>query len=360
LRRIDERQWYSNHGPLVQDLECRLAEHFQADPGGAVTMCNGTAALTAALLAERAARGSLCLMPSWTFSATPQAALAAGLIPYFLDVDPQTWMLDPDRVRIAVSRLNGSVGAVIIVSPFAAPVDHTAWESFRQETGVPVVVDAAAGFDTAPACRLPSMVSLHATKIVGAGEGAFVLTTDAELRQRIEASANFGFQGSRSSSTIALNAKMSEYHAAVALTSVEQWPQSRPRHVAIMRWYREGIDSVRGVDLPPGYAERPWSSIGGWVTGTTSVILPDGMLARVCRALTEQGIETRQWWAQGCHEQPAFRGCPRDPLPVTGSLGRRVLGLPHFPGMSREQVRAVVRALANALLGRTRLLHPMS
>jgi dTDP-4-amino-4,6-dideoxygalactose transaminase len=68
--------------------------------------------------------------------------------------------------------------------------------------------------------------------------------------------------------------------------------------------------------------------------------------------LTEQGIETRQWWERGCHAQPAFAACPRDPLPVTESLGRRVLGLPHFPGMSREQVGIVVTALATALLGR--------
>jgi dTDP-4-amino-4,6-dideoxygalactose transaminase len=344
LRRIDERQWYSNYGPLVQELEERIGEHYHAAPGGAVTVCNGTAGLTAALLAESPERGSLCLMPSWTFSATPQAALAAGLTPYFLDVDPGTWIPDPGRARQAAARLKDRVGAVVVVSPFGAPVDHAAWEKFRQDTGIPVAIDAAAGFDTAPVCALPAMVSLHATKIVGAGEGGLVLTRDSDLRKRVQAASNFGFQGDRCSRGVALNAKMSEYHAAVALTSLEQWPRIRRRHAAVMQWYRDGIAEIPGAALPPGYGS-------GWVTGTTSVVLPEGVLPRVCRALTGQGIETRQWWEQGCHAQSAFAGYPRDPLPVTESLGRRVLGLPHFPGMRHEQTAYVLETLSRSLRG---------
>jgi dTDP-4-amino-4,6-dideoxygalactose transaminase len=347
LRRIDERQWYSNYGPLVQELEQRIGGHYNAAPGGAVTVCNGTAGLTAALLAESPQRGSLCLMPSWTFSATPHAALAAGLTPYFLDVDPATWTPDVRLARQAAARLKDRIGAAVVVSPFGAPVDHAAWEKFSRDTGIPVVIDAAAGFDTAPVCSLPAMVSLHATKIVGAGEGGFVLTRDSDLRKRVQSAANYGFQGARCSWGVALNAKMSEYHAAVALTSIEQWPQTRPRHAAIMRWYVDGIAEISGVALPPGYG-------GAWVTGTTSIVLPEGSLPRVCRAFTEQGIETRQWWEQGCHAQPAFASCPRDPLPVTESLGRRVLGLPHFPGMCPEETAYVIETLGRSLRGTPR------
>jgi dTDP-4-amino-4,6-dideoxygalactose transaminase len=148
------------------------------------------------------------------------------------------------------------------------------------------------------------------------------------------------------SQSIALNAKMSEYHAAVALASVDAWLRTRARHAAIMDWYRTGIDELADVELAPGYGD-------GWVTGTTSVVLPTGTLSRVSRSLTQQKVETRQWWEQGCHTQPAFAGCPRGPLPVTESLGRRVLGLPHFPNMTESEVEAVVRALSNARRGRS-------
>jgi dTDP-4-amino-4,6-dideoxygalactose transaminase len=353
LRQIDQRQWYSNYGPLVCELERRLSAHYGVKGGGAVTVSNGTLGLTAALLGLDAPRGSLCLMPSWTFTATPQAAFAAGLTPYFLDVDPKTWMLDVYSAQETVARLGGRVGAVIVVSPFGAPVDIEAWEEFQARTGVPVVIDAAAGFDTAPASTIPVMVSLHATKIVGAGEGGFVMTRDRQLRDRIQACANFGFQGSRMSQGPALNAKMSEYHAAVALAGVDSWPRTRARHAAVMGWYQDGISQLPEVGLAPGYSD-------GWVTGTTSVVLSDGALSHVRRSLTEQNIETRQWWEQGCHAQPAFADCPKEPLPVTESLGRRVLGLPHFPNMNRDEVVEVVRALDKALQRRTRSLRRIS
>jgi dTDP-4-amino-4,6-dideoxygalactose transaminase len=351
LQSIDEARWYSNYGPLVTRLEQQVALRLGMTAGGVVTTASATAGLTAALLARRARAGSFCLMPSWTFAATPHAARAAGLIPWFHDVLRSTWALDPGAVRETLKHLAGKVGAVIAVSPFGAPLELAPWRDVEEQTGIPVVVDAAAGFDTAVAGPIPQVVSLHATKILGAGEGGFVATADPELRLRLAACCNFGFLNARSAVSPALNAKMSEYHAAVALAALAAWPATRALHARIAGWYQKAlarceiarceIARCEAVSLQPGYGS-------GWATGTTNVILPRPAEA-VARQLRRAGIETRAWWGQGCHVQPAFADCPRGPLPVTEELGASVLGLPHFPDMRERDVERVAEALMNTM-----------
>jgi len=341
LQAIDRRQWYSNWGPLVSQLEEQLCRHLAVEAGGVVTTANATVGLTVALLALEAPRGSYCVMPSWTFAATPHAALAAGLEPWFHDVDPRTWALDPDEVAGSLRGIHGRVGAVFVVSPFGAPIDLAAWEDFEERTGIRVVIDAAASFDTAKPSRLPVVVSLHATKILPAGEGGFVATTDEKLRNRMMACCNFGFRGSRSAILPSLNAKMSEYHAAVALASLANWPRTRAQHAQISEWYRESFRSIDAVEFQPGYGT-------GWVSSTTSVVLPARAPAALGRLL-ERNVESRPWWGAGCHVQPAFAACARGPLPVTEDLGKRVLGLPHYPDMRAQDIERVAEAVAEIL-----------
>ena len=178
-------------------------------------------------------------------------------------------------------------------------------------------------------------------------------TTDLRLAERARACCNFGFQGSRFAMLPALNAKMSEYHAAVALASLTLWPETRSRHSRIMQWYSQGLSGARAE----GGIERvsPQPSYGnGWVSGTTSVLVPPRSKARIIRQLMQSGIETREWWGDGCHSQPAFMDCPRSPLTVTEELGPRVLGLPHFPDMQKRDVEQVLQALSLAISGRKR------
>jgi dTDP-4-amino-4,6-dideoxygalactose transaminase len=342
LEEIDERRWYSNSGPLVIRLEEQLSRHL----GGCnvVTTANATLGLTAALQARRVPAGSVCLIPSWTFPATPHAARAAGMTVWFHDVDRLTWALNPDHVTETLKRMPRPVSAVIVVAPFGAPVDLKGWEEFQDHTGIAVIVDAAAAFDAARPSRIPIVVSLHATKILGAGEGGFVASTDSHFSERVRACCNFGFRGSRNAMLPALNSKMSEYHAAVALASLASWPKIRQQHEHVMEWYRRGIVRLERVSLQPKYGN-------GWVSATTSVLLPPRSRDRIGLDLLKSGIETRQWWGQGCHVQPAFMDCPRSTLAVTEELGRRVLGLPHFPDMQKRDVDAVMGVLSDALSG---------
>ena len=107
LDAIDSSRIYSNYGPLARSLEERLATRFGVTKEMITTVANATQGLTLALTAMAAKPGTLCILPAWTFIASAHAVLSAGLTPYFVDVDPQTWALDPDAMDEVIGSAPG-------------------------------------------------------------------------------------------------------------------------------------------------------------------------------------------------------------------------------------------------------------
>src|ERR1700722_6111797 len=154
LDRIDAARWYANYGPLVTEFERRVAARL-GGTASVVTVANGTVALTLALRAGGARPGTLCLMPAWTFVASAHAAFDAGLTPYFVDVDPATWMLDPGAVCAAIAAAPAPVGAIMPVAAFGRVPDLGLWRQMADGTGLPVIVDCAAAFDGLASAPVP-------------------------------------------------------------------------------------------------------------------------------------------------------------------------------------------------------------
>lgn len=341
LDRIDRTGWYSNFGPLLTEMERRIAERFET-PVGIATVANGTQALTLALMASRARQGTLCAVPSWTFVATLHAVATAGMIPWMVDVDPETWMIDPERLKAQLADAPGPVGAVIPVGAYGTIPDLKAWADFREQTGLPVIADCAAGFDACRRAEVPVMVSLHATKALGVGEGGFVASVDKALIRRIHETTTYGFRGTRESQFPATNAKLSEYAAAVGLASLDAWPSTRLRYAAVARLLRVAL-----TDAPQVRFQLGWGL--DWVSSTCIVRLPDGGADRIEASLKAEGIDTRRWWGRGCHTSPAFANLPRQPLPVTAVLADSVLGLPYYADMSLDEVDRLASAVLAAV-----------
>jgi dTDP-4-amino-4,6-dideoxygalactose transaminase len=336
LRRIDESRYYSNYGPLVLALEERLAARYGLPVEAITTVANATLGLIGTLLALELPVGGLCAMPAWTFIATPQAAQLAGLIPWFLDVDPATWALDPRDVECRLSQAPGPVEAVMPVLPFGRPCDLAAWETFRARTGIPVVVDAAAAFDALHPGNLPCVVSLHATKALGCGEGGFLLCSDISLVRRVRNFTVFGFQGSREAVQVGGNAKMSEYAAAVGLAGLEAWPETRAGLAGRAAIYMQAFEGADAVRLPLGFGCE-------WIATTCVVSLPPGSSPAVAQALGAAGIESRQWWGYGAHDHPTMARHPAGPLDVTKMLSSSTLGLPFWRDLPDAAIEAAAR-----------------
>jgi dTDP-4-amino-4,6-dideoxygalactose transaminase len=338
LSAIDSSRVYSNFGPLVFSLEERLAARFNLPAGGVTTVANATLGLTLALAAKGAGPGSLCVMPAWTFIASAHAAKMAGLVPYFVDVDRETWALDPETIADVIAGAPGPVGAVMPVAPFGRPLDVAAWDRFQVRTGVPVVIDAAAGFDAMTPGAVPAVVSLHATKIFAAGEGGFVMSTDASLVSDIRARSNFGFHGSREAAVAAANAKLSEYHAAVALASLDEWIQVRDEWMAAARAYRDELSESNRLRFQDGFGTS-------WIATTCVLELSDVGAAPVETRLAAEGIETRQWWGAGAHTHPATAACPRASLASTEALAGSTIAIPFFRNIEFAEIQRVARGI---------------
>ena len=346
LHRLDQSRWYSNYGPLVEELERRLADRFST-PTTVATVSSATSALTIGLQALMIRDGGLrpegvCAMPAWTFVATAHAVAQAGLRPWFVDVDPETWMLDPGALREVMNQAPGPVQGVIPVSAFGHMPDVAAWKRFRADTAIPVLIDAAAAFDALDDAAIPSVVSLHATKILGTGEGGYLATEDPEFAVSIRTRTVFGFHGDRIARVIAANAKLSEYAAALGHASLDQWASTRMRYMQAAQRMRIALIDTPVVRFQPG-----WGS--DWISATCVVGLPDGSADFVDAALAEEGIETRHWWGSGCHRAPAFSGAARTALPVTDRLARSTIGLPFALDMDEDLIGRIADAVRRAV-----------
>jgi dTDP-4-amino-4,6-dideoxygalactose transaminase len=340
LHEIDANRWYSNFGPLLTRFEERLADRFAA-PTAVATCSNATQGITLALKALGVKPG-LCLMPAWTFVATAHAAMAAGLTPHFLDVDIETQVPSLADVRAAIAK--GGVSAVIIVAPYGAPLEHGPWEALMDATGVPVLIDAAAAFDTLTRAALPTLVSLHATKLLGVGEGGYLASEDADLAARFRQQTSFGFQGSRESLVPATNAKLSEYAAAAGLAALDGWPALRLRYAMVAQKLRLALALVPEVQFQPGWGTH-------WVSTTCVVRMAGGGATLLEASLAESGVDTRRWWGGGCQASPAFAACPADALPNTERLARETMGLPFAADMDEDDIDWLACAVIQAVRG---------
>ena len=340
LARIDGARRYSNFGPLVAEFETRLAEHISVRPENIVCLSSGTAGLILALRQFDLPVGGRCAMPSWTFAATANAACAAGLRPWFLDVDAATWALDPAHVARRVAASPDPVAAIVVVAPFGARLDTAAWDRLSDELRLPVVIDAAASFDAVTAGRSPTIVSLHATKPFGVGEGGLVVSTDDARISRIRRDSNFGFAGAGRVATVGINAKLSEYAAAVGLAGLDQWPDTRAAYAARAERYGAGLAKQTNLTLAPNWRE-------GRVTSTFNIDLGQPGAEALLRLLADRGIEARRWWSGGCHRHPAFADFAADALPVTENLASSVIGLPFYSDLALSEIDEVCGALAS-------------
>ena len=341
---LDDSRTYSNFGPLNQRFEARLAERFGLTPDCVVTCASATAGLTMALQRAAAGRGGYCLMPAWTFAATAHAAISAGLTPWLLDVEIDTGLLTPGIVEDAIRRVPGRVAAVVPVAAYGLPVDTVAWDAFQTSTGIDVIIDAAAGFDRHVAGDALAVVSLHATKVFGIGEGGFLISRDPAAIADIRRRSNFGFDNSREAALHGGNGKLSEIGAAVGLAGLDFWPVQRLSYLSVLHYYRTALAGVPQLKFAEGLGET-------WVSATCNIEAPAPLAQEIERRLGQVGIATRRWWGRGLHTHPAFDTSPRLDLSVTDGLAARTLGLPCYPDVAEPdlaQVSAIVRDVLRA------------
>lgn len=330
LRRIDASKKYSNFGPLETELRNRLADTWEVPSENVITACNATLALQGAVETSEP-NPHPWKVPSWTFVATPLAIMKAGKRFSFVDVDSETW-----RAVFSVDDEN-----LVDVLPFGDELD---FERLRKKPLTNLVIDAAASF-AALSRPLPNsfhrymiVISLHATKLLPAGEGAVVITNCAEWAKRFRSWTSFGFSTSRRSILSGTNAKLSEYAAAVALGSLDEFNNIRISLSAAQRC-AERISRSLGLRTQPSMKKGLVSPY--WIIEFKSLEQKHKVIAE----LEREGIESRNWWEEGCHKEDIFDSLDIS-LPITDSLSAKTLGLPMYPGISQLEFEQIEKALS--------------
>lgn len=348
LVELDQCRVYTNHGALCRRLRKRLAALLGVGEQCIALTSSGTSALVVAIIAAAGRAGPdrpLCLLPAYSFVATAAAALQCGYQPYFLDVGKGKGALAPDKVfrHPQLAR----TGLVVPASPYGRQIDFGAWKGFTRVTNVPVVIDAAAGFDllaseidlTQP--TPPLAISLHATKTLSTGEGGIVVA-DTPVAERALRASNFGFLNSRASIGASTNAKMSEYHAAVGLAECDDWSQKRQGFIDVAEQYLTCADEV-------GLRDR-FCATTAYATSCVLFYSLDGSeAAQVEEALNKNGVETRRWYGNGIHRQPYFREFGADETPNSDQLTESVLGLPMSVDLPADTIARIVDIIATAI-----------
>ncbi len=324
---------YSNFGPQVRELEARYADFLGTTPDRVVSVANATLGIQGALAVSECRSWRT---PSFTFPATPAAVLGAGCEVVWTDISPDDWWMEVGEAA------DSSNHGLLSVAPFGTGFDLARWGD-----AVEVVIDAAAsiGAELPPLRSLPSgwavAFSLHATKVLPAGEGGIVVFGDPDRAQAFRSWSNFGFDGRRESMRVGTNAKMTEITAAFAHASLDDWEREREEWQTAHARARDA-ERVLGLETVPGTDAQlsPY-----WI-----VLLRDSAQADAVEAiLGGHQIGTRRWWFPTCHTMAGFQHLGKPDLPHTGAIAPRIIGLPMFRDLSDSDFHRVVRAVEGAL-----------
>jgi len=336
LLRIEQSDIYSNNGPLKMELEKVVGNMFNLPPDNVAACSNGTLGLTGLLETSGIHPEHKVIIPSWTFVATPISVTQAGFTPAFADVNLSTWALKEEYLK------SGS----IYVSPFGYPVCLPEIESSLNRENQTLIIDAAASFPNYKYFNLISknrfaiMLSLHATKLIGAGEGGIVISNDVDWIKAFKKWTNFGFAGSRESVVVGSNAKMSEYSAAVALASIANYHKNYEIFKKITDHCYAATSSLNLETHPAmakGYVSPYWIVKFNHVEQKRMLIFE----------LSKLDIEWRDWWASGCHNMKNFLKIEKVGfLENTKILSELTIGLPFHHKLEERHLNLIFRTLA--------------
>ena len=253
LKEIWDSKWVTNNGSFHKQLEKELAEYLKVPYISLFT--NGTLPLLTALQALRIT-GEVITTP-YSFVATTHSIWWNGCKPVFVDVDPATGNMDPDKIEAAITN---KTTAIMPVHVYGTPCDTKRIQEIADKYGLKVIYDAAHAFgvevngESVLTAGDMSTLSFHATKVYNTLEGGALVMHDAETKKRVDYLKNFGFAGETEVVAPGINSKVDEVRAAYGILNLRQVDAAiEARHQVAVK-YREALRPVDGItfmdDMP--------------------------------------------------------------------------------------------------------------
>lgn len=328
-------------GPEVYELEEKLAAYAGAKY--CISVANGTDALQIALMALGVGPGDEVITPGFTYIATAEVVALLGAKPVYVDVDPQTYNLDPALLEAAISP---RTKAIIPVSLFGQCADFDAINSVAERHGIAVIEDAAQSFGATYKGRKSGNLSLIAcasffpSKPLGCyGDGGAVFTSDEALAKVMRQIARHGQERHYYHVRVGINSRLDTIQAAVLLPKLAILDEEIVDRQRVAANYNRDLTAV-GIETTP-YVEP--HNVSAWAQYTVRVAAREGVREHMKSA----GIPTAVHYPLPLNKQPAVADVAAN-LPIGDRIAQEVLSLPMHPGLSPEAIARVVAAFGAA------------
>jgi len=331
----------SNHltrGPMVPAFEQQFRDYLGVRHALAVS--NGTAALHLALLAHGIKQGDVVLTTPFTFVSTANAALYVGAKPKFVDIDPETYNIDPDRVQEAI---DSKTRALVVVHVFGVPCDMKPILEICEDHHIVLIEDACEALGAEYGGKkvgtfATSCFSFYPNKVVTTAEGGMVCTNDDRVMQMVDSLRNQGRMAGEwlEHAYVGYNYRLSDVHAAIGIPQLRRVDQSNAIRRRKAKQYTVALKKCPQIKTPPDVTGRTWF--------VYVVELDDR--DSIAKRLNDSGIECKPYFPP-VHLQTPYRklGFKEGEFPVCESISKRVLALPFFTGISGTQIDRVATTL---------------
>lgn len=341
LQQIWNSKTLTNCGPFHSQLEQALCDYLGVKHIALFT--NGTIALVTALQALRIT-GEVITTP-YSFVATSHSLLWNGIKPVFVDVDPNTLNLDPEKIEAAITP---QTTAIMPVHCYGHPCDVIRIQMIADNYGLKVIYDAAHAFgvqlDSGSVLNHGdlSVLSFHATKVFNTFEGGAIVCPDAKTKQRIDHLKNFGFVDEVTVVAPGINGKMSEFNAALGLLQLKGVDEALHKRKTIDERYRKRLSGVKGIHCLHDAGEK----IANYAYFPI-LVRPEHPLSReeLYQKLRDNGIYARRYFYPLISDFPMYRSlssAAQSNLPVAKIAADQVICLPLYPDLEVSEQETII------------------
>tara|TARA_R100000365_G_scaffold1617_1_gene5471 strand:+ start:9922 stop:11019 length:1098 start_codon:yes stop_codon:yes gene_type:complete len=326
-------------GPEVAAFEREFSSHL-AEGRPTVAVNSGTSGLHLGLLAAGVGAGDEVIVPSFTFAATANSVALAGATPVFVDIEPDTFTIDPEAVAAAITpRTKG----IMPVHLYGHPARMHELLKISGDNGIALFEDAAqahgAGLDGRRVGTFGefAMFSLYPTKNMTSGEGGMVVAADERTAREVRLLRNQGMERQYENEVIGFNARMTDIHAAIGrvqLTKIAAWTATRQRNARLFD------EALRGVTVPPVApgAEHVYHQY--------TIRVPDDRDGFVAALKDEHGVGSGVYYPIPNHRLPSLASFASGVhLPETERAAREVVSLPVHPSLSESDLDRIIDAV---------------
>ncbi|MFN3299530.1 MAG: DegT/DnrJ/EryC1/StrS family aminotransferase [Sediminibacterium sp.] len=332
---IWQRNWLTNHGPLVNELELKLKDYLKVPH--LLFLNNGTIALQIAIKALEL-KGEVITTP-FSYVATTSSIVWEGCQPVFVDINPETFNIDSNKIEEAITPRTSGILATHV---FGNPCEVEAIEKIAQKHGLRVIYDAAHCFGTTYKGQSIfrygdiSTTSFHATKLFHTVEGGAVFTNQPELLKKMAYLRNFGHETATSFTMVGINGKNSEFHAAMGLCVLNYIDEILDQRKKLFEYYSQALQNLR--------VERQLITSGTCYNYSYYPIVfeSEAMLLKSVEELNKYQIFPRRYFYPSLDTVNYIK--PQI-CPVSRDIAPKILCLPLYHSISFEEIDMVVRLL---------------